>query len=115
MIQLLTTAALGYWACGHIGFYKTEQGTHNVEIHTGDIARDIVWLWFVLLSACTFAVDTGRNTRHYCNAILIPWLAGYGVYVPLVPALMLPRSAESLIDFDALEDRITEGLPKFIA
>jgi hypothetical protein len=111
---LLTAAAAGYGLRQHSDIAQ-EDGMLEIHLNFGAFWQDICRAWAIFAALCAWVIATARACRHYCNAILIPWLAGYGVCVPLVPALMLPRSAESLIDFDALEDRIAEGLPKFVA
>jgi hypothetical protein len=111
---LLTAAAAGYALRQHSDICQ-EDGMLEVHLNFGAFWEDICRAWAIFATFCGWVIATARACRHYCNAILIPWLAGYGVCVPLVPALMLPRSPESLIDFDALDARITEDLPKSIA
>lgn len=117
MLAILTAAALGAYlnSVTVIGLPNKDRSGLEFFIETRTVIRDCRAVWAFFAALCAWVIATARACRHYYNAILIPWLAGYGVCVPLVPALMLPRSPKSLIDFDALEDRITEGLPKFVA
>jgi hypothetical protein len=117
MLAILIAAAAGAYLHSLISIELPGPNCSALEIlvETKVLARDVRWLYANCAALCAWVIATARACRHYCNAILIPWLAGYGVCLPLIPVLMLPRSPESLIDFDAFEDRITEGLPKFIA
>jgi hypothetical protein len=111
---LLLTAAAGYLFRQHSDL-SWEDGMLETHLNIKAFWADIRRAWAIFATFCGWVIATARACRNYCNAILIPWLAGYGVCVPLVPALMLPRSPESLIDFDALDARLTEDLPKSIA
>jgi hypothetical protein len=114
MLSLLIAAALGGYLRQHCDFSE-EDGMLEVHLNFGAFWEDISRAWAIFAALCGWVIATARACRNYLNGILIPWAAGYGVCLPLIPVLMLPRSAESLIDFDALDARITGGLPKFIA
>jgi hypothetical protein len=111
---LLAAATAGYVFRQHSNFSQ-EDGMLEIHLNLGAFWDDIRHAWTALSALCAWVIATARACRQYLNVIIRPWAAGYGLQLPLIPALMLPRSAESLIDFDALEDRITDGLPKFIA
>ncbi len=97
MLTILFAAASGCWLCQHVGFYRTEAGTQNLEISTQGIAHDISWLWSVVAAACTFVIATGRGTRAYWNHVLCPWAVSYGLTLPNVPALVLPTTSQGVI------------------
>lgn len=86
MLSLATFAA-GYWICQHVGMYRTEQGTDNLEIRSRVIAADIAWLWSAFLAICAFAVNAGRNVRTFTDSVALPWLAAFGVQLPTLPTL----------------------------
>jgi hypothetical protein len=83
----LFTAAAGYWLCQHVGIYRTEQGTDNLEFRTQEIAADLIRLWLTFLSICTFTLTAGRTARRFVDSVLLPWLAAFGLNVPALPSL----------------------------
>ncbi len=117
MLSLFLAASFGYWIAKHVDLVTvcmSEGNDFEIDFRVTGMLQDIRWFWTAFCSFCGSVIDAARATRNYCNAILIPWLAGYGLCLPLIPVLRLPRSAESLIDFDELDSRIKNS-PKVVA
>jgi hypothetical protein len=87
MLAILTAFAAGYWLCQHVGMYRTEQGTDNLEIRTPAIAADIAWLWAALIALCAWSINAGRTVRRFVDTVALPWFAAFGLNVPALPSL----------------------------
>ncbi len=121
MITILTAFTIGAYMSRRSSF-TFDADDLSFEIFHASIGTDLQKLrsaliaaWAILSAVVAWIVATGRNCRNYCNAILIPWLGSYGLQLPTVPALRLPQSADSLVDFDTPVARITKVAAKSAA
>jgi hypothetical protein len=104
---MLTTIAIsiafGYWLRDYI---ETEGNNAScaIYLHNRRMLADIWQAAQAFATVCAWTIQAARAARAYVNVVLIPWLASYGIGLPLIPAIALPAPIDYPWEVEASEE-----------